>query len=256
MANLMSLDSQPPHQPGASAGAMASSYRCYPFLTQEEFAEVCHYFDAKYCRTTLGPLRSQWHLRLRTALDTSPNSDTGVLTYIQITKPLKSRRNDEVDNELASRLNSFGLDDSLLLDMDQFMADSMLMNEELDTEVVRYPSRLNPGRANGIVEYEIHLHPTYQAPCLWFSLHNLPFDESPLDLDSVSRYLTNTKLTASSHHCVPTFFVHPCNLGDVMATFDCPKEDYLTVWLGVAGSCVGLGVPKELAIGLNVNPAP
>ncbi|KAI0526111.1 hypothetical protein F5B22DRAFT_269062 [Xylaria bambusicola] len=249
---------------------MASSYRCYPFLTQEEFAEVCHYFDAKYCRTTLGPLRSQWQLRLRTALDTSPNSDTGVVTFIQITKPLESRRNNEVDNELASRLGNFALNEPPLLDTDQSMADSMLMNEELDTEVVRYPSKLNPSRGNGIVEYEIHLHPTYQAPCLWFSLHNLPFDESPLDIDSVFRHLVPDEFIhrighnpiggiSIDHHPVtgvPTFFVHPCNLGDVMATFDCSKEDYLTVWLGIAGSCVGLGVPKELAIGLSVNPAP
>lgn len=41
-----------------------------------------------------------------------------------------------------------------------------------------------------------------------------------------------------------------------MATFDCSKEDYLTVWLGIAGGCVGLGVPKELVVGLSVNPAP
>lgn len=39
------------------------------------------------------------------------------------------------------------------------------------------------------VRYEIHLHPTYQAPCLWFSLHDLPADESALDIDTVFRRL-------------------------------------------------------------------
>jgi len=39
------------------------------------------------------------------------------------------------------------------------------------------------------VTYEIHLHPTYQMPTLWFTLHDLPNGESPFDLDSVYRYL-------------------------------------------------------------------
>ena len=31
----------------------------------------------------------------------------------------------------------------------------------------------------------MHYHPTYRAPCLWFSLHNLPVDEPAFDLDTV-----------------------------------------------------------------------
>lgn len=42
---------------------------------------------------------------------------------------------------------------------------------------------------HGYVRYEIHLHPTYQAPCLWFSLHDLPVDERALDVDTVFRRL-------------------------------------------------------------------
>ena len=41
----------------------------------------------------------------------------------------------------------------------------------------------------GHVRYEIHLHPTYRAPCLWFSLHDLPADEQALDVDIVFRRL-------------------------------------------------------------------
>jgi ubiquitin-like-conjugating enzyme ATG10 len=39
------------------------------------------------------------------------------------------------------------------------------------------------------VVYEIHLHPTYQVPTLWFSLHDLPMGEPIFDLESVYRYL-------------------------------------------------------------------
>lgn len=41
----------------------------------------------------------------------------------------------------------------------------------------------------GYVTYEIHLHPTYQAPCLWFSLHGLPMDEPAFSVDTVFRRL-------------------------------------------------------------------
>jgi ubiquitin-like-conjugating enzyme ATG10 len=39
------------------------------------------------------------------------------------------------------------------------------------------------------VRYEIHLHPSYSMPTLWFMLHDLPMGESTFDLDAVYRYL-------------------------------------------------------------------
>lgn len=41
----------------------------------------------------------------------------------------------------------------------------------------------------GLVEYEIHLHPTYRVPCLWFTLRNLPLDEPAFNIDTVFRRL-------------------------------------------------------------------
>lgn len=38
---------------------------------------------------------------------------------------------------------------------------------------------------HGQVVYEIHYHPTYSAPCLWFNLHGLPDGENPLSIDTV-----------------------------------------------------------------------
>jgi len=37
--------------------------------------------------------------------------------------------------------------------------------------------------------YEIHLHPTYRVPCLWFTLHDLPPDEPAFNIDTVFRRL-------------------------------------------------------------------
>lgn len=148
----------------------------------------------------------------------------------------------------------------------------------------------------GHVVYEIHLHPTYQAPCLWFSLHNLPNDEQAFDIDTVFRRLVpdqyknglrsaggiggisadvrtfflnslllkeltrrllcvveRSRLTQTilQHHPVtglPSFFIHPCLIGEAMSNFDCSKENYLMVWLGLVGGCVGLWVPAEMAL--------
>lgn len=37
--------------------------------------------------------------------------------------------------------------------------------------------------------YEVHLHPTYRIPCLWFSLQGLPPDEPAFNIDTVFRHL-------------------------------------------------------------------
>ncbi|KAF7524298.1 hypothetical protein G7054_g11464 [Neopestalotiopsis clavispora] len=228
-----------------------STYHSYPFLSIEEFAEVCHHLDNKYCQATLGPVRKQWKLRVHRALDMVFGSDSGFTTFVQITRPLEETG--DLD-ELESYLDSFSIgansrDDSNL---------SMQVDEDLE-ELVKEPSRPRIGH----VKYEIHLHPTYQAPCLWFSIHDLPADEAAFDVDTVFRRLVPDQFKSAlrgagpiggisaDHHPitgVPAFFVHPCLLGDAMAGFDCAKEDYLMVWLGLVGGCVGLWVPKEMAL--------
>lgn len=59
------------------------------------------------------------------------------------------------------------------------------MNQKQSMHPTMQPPKYNPG----YVRYEIHLHPTYQVPCLWFSLHDLPVDEPALDVDTVFRRL-------------------------------------------------------------------
>ncbi|KAI1814595.1 hypothetical protein GGS20DRAFT_547591 [Poronia punctata] len=251
----------------ATNGGSRAAYQLYPFLTKEEFAEVCHYLDAKYLQATLGPLRNEWRLNVHTAFDTSAMS-YGLVTYIQITKPLEDAR---VDDQLASQLKDVALTDRAQprrsRRLRQSEADRMLIEtEEADKVVVTRQSARTPRAISqgSHVSYEIHLHPTYGVPCLWFSLHNLPIDESPLDIDTVFRRLVpdhfkhtlrnqgNIGGISIEHHPitgVPTFFIHPCLLGDAMANLDCPKENYLMAWLGLVGGCVGLWVPKEMAIG-------
>ncbi|CAI6095668.1 unnamed protein product [Clonostachys chloroleuca] len=195
----------------------------FPSLTGEEFLEACHHLDGAYCKAQLGPLRKRWKLRLRMAVQADflfqdvPNS------YIEITRPL--------DPE----------------DLD------------IDLEILRKPVIQ---RDRAIVCYEIHLHPTYRMPCLWFQIQGLDTGESQYDLDTVFRYLVPEQYKEGlrryggiggislDNHPVkgdPWFFVHPCLTGDNMSAFKCQISEYLTIWLGLVGGCVGLWVPRQMA---------
>ncbi|KAI0124649.1 hypothetical protein BJ170DRAFT_467567 [Xylariales sp. AK1849] len=229
-----------------------ATYHSYPFLSRDEFAEVCHHLDNKYCQATLGPIRKRWKLRVHRALDMSFGADAEYTTFLQITQPLKV---DADLDDLGAYLDNFSLGEASG-SANQTM-DAMEI-EAPDPELLRQPHRPSFGH----VKYEIHLHPTYRAPCLWFSLHDLPADEPALDIDTVFRRLVPDQFKgalrgigpiggiSADHHPVtgvPSFFVHPCFLGEPMAEFDCSKENYLMVWLGLVGNCVGLWVPKEMA---------
>ncbi|KAI1079416.1 hypothetical protein F5B20DRAFT_163394 [Whalleya microplaca] len=239
----------------SQSGVHRSTYQSYPHLNKEEFAEVCHYLDRKYCQATLGPLRKQWRLSVHTALDMSFDAESEYTIFLQITRPLEDKAAAEQD--LASMMGDFGISE------DTTGTDEMMIEmEESDKETLT-KEPLRPDPHIGHVKYEIHLHPTYRVPCLWFSLHNLPPDQPAFDTETVFRWLVPEQFRHSlqragsiggisiDHHPVtgvPSFFLHPCVIGDAMASFDCPKEDYLMVWLGLVGGCVGLWVPKEMAI--------
>ncbi|KAH7030811.1 uncharacterized protein B0I36DRAFT_362622 [Microdochium trichocladiopsis] len=162
-----------------------STYRAYPHLTPEEFAEVCHHLESRYCKATLGPLRRRWRLHVRTALSTSFDFDSDHATYLQIRRPLTSASSAE-DDELAATFGTFsfgsleGQDDVVVAD------DHMVQMDESDESVLpRQPRRFG----DGYVTYEIHYHPTYRAPCLWFSLHDLPVHEPAFNVETVFRRL-------------------------------------------------------------------
>lgn len=73
-------------------------FKNYPFLDPNEFAEVCHHLDSKYCRATLGPVRKHWKLRVRTALDVSFSVEGGgYSTYVQIIRTLETKEDLDLD---------------------------------------------------------------------------------------------------------------------------------------------------------------
>ncbi|VBB72143.1 Putative protein of unknown function [Podospora comata] len=236
----------------------SSGFQNYPFLTGEEFAEACHHLDRRYCQATLGPVRRKWKLRTCNALNTAFGLGPEYNTYVQIVRPLEGELD---DGDLSNIFDSLSFQSSNPTATDDMVDSKMVEAEDADEAV--FHKKPKSTASAGQVVYEIHLHPTYQAPCLWFSLHNLPVDEQAFNIDTVFRRLVPDQYKdglrsageiggiSADHHPVtglPSFFIHPCLLGEAMSTFDCSKEDYLMVWLGLVGGCVGLWVPSEMAI--------
>ncbi|KAM3442744.1 hypothetical protein MY4824_000885 [Beauveria thailandica] len=227
----------------------------FPNLSHAEFAEACHLLDSRYRQATLGPLRRRWKLNVCTALATSFSHDNdGHTTYIQIVRPL------EGDVDLPFDLGGFSISESATDNLSNSLDAEMLETEESDKHVI--PTR-NAGPDVGYVTYEIHLHPTYRLPCLWFTLHGLPESEPAFSIDTVFRRLVpdSYKQTlraglgigaiSTDHHPVtglPSFFIHPCQLAEAMTPFPCSKRDYLIIWLGIVGGCVSLWAPNELMV--------
>lgn len=148
----------------------------------------------------------------------------------------------------------------------------------------------SPQQTSSIVEYSIVLSPTYRVPVLHFTLRNLPSPLSPTSIDTVYRLLvppdfrgslesvgvmgsismgvsgsyqvafrTSKRLTrVTQNHPFtdfPSFFVHPCNTADAMRELLRGRRvspvEYLMIWLGLVGSCVGLHIPRDVALAMN-----
>ncbi|KAL2168484.1 hypothetical protein VTG60DRAFT_7220 [Thermothelomyces hinnuleus] len=241
----------------------SSEFRSYPYLTPEEFTEVCHHLERRYCQARLGVQRRRWMLDTFRAFNTADftfGPEYG--TYLVIRRPLDTVRDDE---GLSSCMGAFSLgeetggedDDSEMMEAEEADQANHVQLDDRD----HLPHGIRPRPR---VRYEIILHPTYQVPCLWFNLQDLPADEDPLNIDTVFRWLVPDEYKAPLRASVgriggisldshpftgmPSFFIHPCLIGEAMEKIDCSKENYLMVWLGLVGGCVGLWVPPEMAM--------
>ncbi len=179
------------------------AFHDYPFLTKEEFAEACHHFDRRYHRADLGPVRPRWRLSICAALDTNFSVDDEYTTYIQITRPLEAKLE---PGDLSGDLSKISLGtETAPVEVEDIPGDEEMIEAEETDEVsfraqqqapdpVSQRSKLALPKQSGQhdfgrVTYEIHLHPTYKAPCLWFTLHDLPADQQAFNIDTVFRHL-------------------------------------------------------------------
>ncbi|KAG7007199.1 hypothetical protein G7Y79_00011g030970 [Physcia stellaris] len=151
-----------------------------------------------------------------------------------------------------------------------------------DQSAIHHPSQTSSQTS---VAYSIIHSPTYQVPVLYFSFRNLPSTYNPNSLDTVYQLLapketrqdlesfgvmgaismavstsntsqpsTKTDVKLQNHPITdfPCFFIHPCNtaeaMGELLRGRAVGAFEYLLIWLGLVGSCVGLFVPKEFAL--------
>ncbi|PQE12743.1 autophagy 3 protein [Rutstroemia sp. NJR-2017a BBW] len=234
-------------------------YRQWPFLTEEEFELACALLDRRYIRAKLGPVRK--NLKLRVA-----HTATTGTCYVEILRLLLPPKDeDDLSNALEKLSSGYAPRSAPSLEVE-------MMDDDGDEEVLRPDSDLAK-QGGGLprysfhshqpyVTYEIHLHPTYRMPTLWFTLHDLPMNEPAFDLNSVYRYLVPEGyksqlravgvmggISAAPHPLtdVPAFFIHPCQTKEAIENFNCPINDYMMLWIGLVGACVGLWMPPEMA---------
>ncbi|OBT90123.1 hypothetical protein VE02_00892 [Pseudogymnoascus sp. 03VT05] len=226
-------------------------YRDYPFLTPDEFELACHYLESIYINANLGQARRKFKLRLQRSL-------TGGPSYVTIATPITI-----ADGSIDELLGMGFLSASEGADEDMDGLQGMdIEGEDGDSDALRSNGAGDSLLDGPYVQYEIHLHPTYRTPVLWFHLHNLPNDARAFDIESVYRYLVPDILKdelrsvgviggiSADHHPItdlPCFFMHPCNTKEAMEQFRARLSDYLMIWLGIVGYYVGLKLPLAMA---------
>lgn len=205
----------------------ASEFRNYPFLNGEEFIEVCHLLDRRYCQTSIGNKRRRWRLDVIRALNVSFSLGPEYNTYLSIIDSIVREPEDgglsscletlsfrgipsTNDDGLSSSLQALSFQGRQTTDVDMDDDTEMIASEKADevwahsfmvtsclTHTVTQPFVMSgnptPDPSSetviGKVKYDIILHPTYQVPCLWFALSGLTTGENPLDIEAVFRYL-------------------------------------------------------------------
>ena len=135
-------------------------------------------------------------------------------------------------------------------------------------------------------DYSILLSPIYRVPVLYIYLYGVPAG-GPQGIDVAYQYLVpessqqelstigvvggismtvrpcfqpTSKLLLQTNRNqnhpvtdIPCYFIHPCKTAEAMEELidlrEISRVDYLRLWIGLMGRCVGLYLPKELAVG-------
>lgn len=201
----------------------------FPHLTTKEFEQACTDLRQRYHRYGNG--QEDWQsVELVQSLDT---------TYLRITEVLLTH----------SRIPANSLSD------EPEQGDV----EEDDEEALHVP-RESPA----MIHYDVILSPVYRLPVLYFHISDSQHRYPPT-MDVLYKYLIPPEFKAQAEnagiiggitindHPVtnrPVFFIHPCQTAQVMEASvgnrDISPEDYLMIWIGALGKCVGLNVPLSL----------
>ncbi|KAL1382939.1 hypothetical protein HDK64DRAFT_319182 [Phyllosticta capitalensis] len=122
-----------------------------------------------------------------------------------------------------------------------------------------------PSNPHATIEYSIHPSPSYRVPVLYISIQDFdgggttsidrmgellipPGFKSQVDSVGIIGAVSMTNHPVTD---MPVFFIHPCNTAAALeaaaSTPDPSPWEYLQLWFGVVGACVGLDLPLVLA---------
>jgi ubiquitin-like-conjugating enzyme ATG10 len=220
-----------------------------PHLTPPKFDQACTSLITKFdCH---GHKQNKWqsvelisqnstkYLRITRLLPHDHNHSASSATETVHAQDHDLEVNEEQDQELGE-----GTEDELEIDDDD--------DQALTTE-----------KCSVVVNHDIHLSPTYSLPILYTHITD-PQHRFPPTMDTLYRHLipphfkAQTKITGvmggvtvADHPATgrPVFVVHACRTAEVLEA--CVGEgvgvdDYLLLWIGALGGCVGLSVPLGL----------
>ncbi|KAH6612482.1 hypothetical protein C7974DRAFT_405656 [Boeremia exigua] len=199
----------------------------FPQLTDLEFEEAC------------GAILKQFELQAHrqdewTAVENVLQSET---TVLRITKPLGTRPD-------VSNIS----DDT----------DDIEVEEE-DDEIAESATPVG-----AVIQYDVVLSVSYRVPVLYFTIsdsqHRYPPTMETLYSHIIPpSFRAQTEsvgviggITVTDHPATnqPAFFIHPCRTAELMHASvggrDITAYDYLLIWMGALGQCVGLKVPLSL----------
>ncbi|KAF2832195.1 hypothetical protein CC86DRAFT_87276 [Ophiobolus disseminans] len=208
----------------------------FPHLTTSEFEDACTTLAARYDQHSLD--QNEWQsVELIYQYEAK---------YLRITKPLQTctvGRSTDKDQHTRS-------------DEDE---DDIEELEDDDDEVLP-----TTGGLEVLVVYDILLSPVYRVPVLYISIAD-PQHRYPPTMQTLYEHLipSNFEAQAQSGGVIggisiqdhpatnrPVFFIHPCQTAEAMEESvgrrNITAEEYLILWTGALGKCVGLNVPLAL----------
>jgi hypothetical protein len=128
--------------------AQGMDFQNFPFLTQEEFRDTCHYLDRRYTQAPLGDLRKHFKLEIMGVMFSDD-------IWVQIIRPIiVANSNDEA---LSRALEKLGMGGDVQTSMDVDAEDADLVRNFLSSCMTLFLSCYSCSRRNFLYKIDIHL---------------------------------------------------------------------------------------------------
>ncbi|ORX97559.1 hypothetical protein BCR34DRAFT_607236 [Clohesyomyces aquaticus] len=207
----------------------------FPLISKSDFEDACTELSALFAKHST--LQQEW-------LSVEVETRNGI-KFLKIAKPLREFESAQGGDHVLRRGNGLEMEEEV----------------EEDEEALANP----PSGQNAVIEYDIILSPSYQVPVLYFNIKD-PLFRYPPTMKTLYQHLVSPYfkpqaervsviggITVTDHPLTntPVFFIHPCQTVAVLEASRGIQEliprEYLMLWIGALGGCVGLHLPIALA---------